>query len=841
MKRILKGKLNILLVILAVAIIAPPIRVYATSDVNEANTDTLGAQEQGTEAAVGPASDEFYEYEMALSPLPEDEEVEPYYPYYSLMMLGEEDENALPAKYDNRANMPGVRDQNPYGNCWAFASLASFESSMIRRGLVDTTIDLSELHTTYYASHTGLDALGNTLNDSISPNDNYLSVGGNRSMSIIELSNWKGVTNESLYPIYKDSDKLNEVIKTLTPTAAYSEDRYYLKRAYTLPMSQTEDVKRLIIEYGCVYSECYFTQYSPYYNSKNAAYYTDETKTRNHAVSIVGWDDTYSRDNFTRTPSSDGAWIVRNSWGSGFGDNGYFYVSYEDKNMCGTGGGTAAAFEGSPLDPKLNNYYNSGGGLYAYSYPVYGAGECFTAKGNKGGTETIDSVGIFLNSASVPYSVSVYVDPVRDENGDIKISLSEPVVTEEGITTYAGYYMHDFEEKVTVNEGQEFLVAFSFYKTSESGSYQRVYVKYDESYSDNHFSTVNNTAKNESFFAFYMNSQPTFFDAESKNDFKGKTPRINVITSDGSEKNPTINVTEANLSLSGIIGLNMYADIPAEYINSGAYAVINGKTDEKILLNKDVFSNPSDGNGNNDNNGTVECVFTAPCAAKEMSDDVTLEFYTKYNGKIVLENDLADDTVFTYSAMKYLDSLIASSDTMLSSSKEDKSLALALKNYGLCAQKYFNYKCENIEVPEIADPGIESLSGYACQKNGKLPDGVTYVGSSLILESRLSIRHYFMIDENVIDNLTLTLSNDNGVIGDEYSFAEKNGLYYFEISNISPADYEKAFSFSVDDGVNAWTVIYSPLSYVHAVYKNTDEELKKLTNALYYYGESAKP
>jgi hypothetical protein len=90
------------------------------------------------------------------------------------------------------------------------------------------------------------------------------------------------------------------------------------------------------------------------------AQYTDEERVPNHAVCIVGWDDTYPRENFNEghLPEGDGAWIVKNSWGSeteyatredgtligkkAWGvrneeglATGYFYLSYYDKNLTG--------------------------------------------------------------------------------------------------------------------------------------------------------------------------------------------------------------------------------------------------------------------------------------------------------------------------------------------------------------------------------------------------------------------------------------------------------------------------------------------------------------------------
>lgn len=86
------------------------------------------------------------------------------------------------------------------------------------------------------------------------------------------------------------------------------------------------------------------------YNSKNGTLYECRNTGINHLVQLVGWDDDYPAENFTwnegdivHTPEGNGAWLCKNSWGSGtygYEINGEMYYNdwgIKDEEGKGTG------------------------------------------------------------------------------------------------------------------------------------------------------------------------------------------------------------------------------------------------------------------------------------------------------------------------------------------------------------------------------------------------------------------------------------------------------------------------------------------------------------------------
>jgi len=342
----------------------------------------------------------------------------------------------LPSTFDLReeGQVTYVKDQGDTGSCWAFSSLESLESYIL--GTEGETQDFSEnnmknLVTKYYS-----DGFDLTADD-----------GGNAFMAMAYLARWSGPVNDS-------EDSFSET-STYSPTGLPVQK--HVQEVLMLPDRtgplDNEGIKEALMNYGAVYSTMYWS--SLYYQENNRAYrYTGSSKV-NHAITIVGWNDSFDRNMFKQVPSGDGAFIVKNSWGEIWGEEGYFYISYYDTRL---GYNENAVFTAAEKDNFDYNYqYDPLGWITSFGYP-----ESLTAWGgnvfSSGGNEKLEAIGFYTTDLDTAYEIYVYKNPT---NGPLNQERNF-VVKETGTCSLPGYHTHLLNSPVNLTSGEKFSVVIKF-------------------------------------------------------------------------------------------------------------------------------------------------------------------------------------------------------------------------------------------------------------------------------------------------------------------------------------------------------------------------------------------
>lgn len=346
----------------------------------------------------------------------------------------------LPKHYDMREleRVTPVRDQGLYGTCWAFASLAALETTLTPQENLMFSPDHMSLCNSF----------------SLGQNE-----GGEYTMAIAYMASWQGPVYESDDP-YGDG-KTNPDLKA----------RKHLEEAQILAPKDYVAIKEAIYKYGAVETSIYTqmktaNSWSGYYNRERATYYYNQEATCNHDIIIVGWDDDFPKEYFTITPENDGAFICKNSWGTEFGEDGYFYVSYEDANI----GTTNVVYTKLGDANNFDNIYQSDllgwrGQLgyekdQAYFANVYRAGE----------DEELAAVSFYATDVDTTYQVYV-VPEFEDED-----SLNDRKLVAEGSFEQAGYYTVRLDEAVKLKDNQKFAVVVHI---QTPGAIHPVAIEYD--------------------------------------------------------------------------------------------------------------------------------------------------------------------------------------------------------------------------------------------------------------------------------------------------------------------------------------------------------------------------
>ncbi len=329
-----------------------------------------------------------------------------------------------------------VKDQNPYATCWAFSNIVALESALLKQ--TGVALDMSE------------DNLAGRSGFWSSRAQRY-SKGGWDFMAIAYFARWAGPVTEARDP-YDGAPVAAAAVRhvqgsIMIPGRASSLDN--------------DLIKQLVVDHGAVSvgmfmdEDAYYGS-TPYWDETTSSYYCWERYDyENHGVAIVGWDDAYPASNFGASPAppeGDGAFLVRNSWGTGWGDAGYFWVSYYDKGFArdiglGTLGGCVAYADVQGIRNYSRNYgYDKLGVTSRIGYkegsPIWGANR-FKAVSIR----PIKAAGFYTLSSNTRYEIWA------------GRSFKKLTRRARGTATLPGYHTVPFKNRLTVRKGKHFVVA----------------------------------------------------------------------------------------------------------------------------------------------------------------------------------------------------------------------------------------------------------------------------------------------------------------------------------------------------------------------------------------------
>ena len=356
---------------------------------------------------------------------------------------------SLPALYDLRDEglVTSVKDQNPYGTCWAFATLAAIESNL----LVQTTgtartaemRDFSEMHLAWYA-YTGDDSF--TYNHTPEPGeDAVLDQGGNFIQSTALLARWTGPVNETECP-YSTSER------PVGDWSNYANQRH-LADVHYLGGGKTSDadIKNALLTYGGV--GLFFAYADKFYNAADYAYYCNDSTTINHLVLVAGWDNDFPATAFSPDAPGNGAWIVKNSWGTGWGEEGYFYLSFYDSSIA-----QGVVFVTDPTTTYNRVYdYDPLGWVSSFggTSPTGWFANIFTAGSGRSTTsENLAAVSFYTSAASSVYEIYVYTGVTASQPRSGTLALGPITQT----LVSPGYHTVVLPYTVPITNGQLFSV-----------------------------------------------------------------------------------------------------------------------------------------------------------------------------------------------------------------------------------------------------------------------------------------------------------------------------------------------------------------------------------------------
>ena len=403
----------------------------------------------------------------------------------------------LPKSYDLRSQnlVTPVKSQGSSGSCWAFSSLASLESALLKK--TGVVYDLSENNMKNVLKKYSV--IGDSQSN---PNSGF-----NDLEPIGYLVGWYGPVTES-----DDAYQASSYVSPVIGSSIHVQDVYIIPNRKTV--TDNELIKQALYQFGAVSTGVHKPSTT---NSYTTGLEID------HSVTIVGWDDNFSRTNFSPNPPGDGAFIIKNSWGESTGNKGYHYISYYDESLGSLGitSQISEMFNYVPLLENKDNYTN----VYQYDIAVNTLDESsltdYLAYRNVYNTSRDENIAAF---GSYFLQASNYTVEFKANN--------KVLYTQSGRVTIPGYRTIRLNRYLSLPKNQEFTVTLTITGKDE--------VPVPVEYSDLYYSSIHSGT---SFLSFDGKQWEDLYEYECTAPLKVYTKDTAIVSSTAYELDSNIYVT----------------------------------------------------------------------------------------------------------------------------------------------------------------------------------------------------------------------------------------------------------------------------------------------------------
>ena len=397
-----------------------------------------------------------------------------------------QEQTQLPKSYSSvdKGYVTEIKSQKN-NDCWAYASMAAFESALLSAGFEVGSMSTDHLNT-WATTRSNEKGWIRKLTDN-----------GYGSCALGYLISWQGGVMQSDIPNFNPFDYQfgDEVPTNLAKYGATS--------AKFLSKEKPDEIKSEIMNHGGVYTS--YAHTSLCMSSNFQSYFMPESfdgTYQGHAIELVGWDDNYDASNFSTSrngsvPQSNGAWLVKNSWGKNNALDGYFWISYEDKYLLHTRYNPSFVITGIEqiTDSKKLLQNEIYGATYEFNYVNSNNVTYFNRFDFTDEFFTVDKV-IFKTEA-IGAGYKLYYVP--DKNGEPTSDKANWKELSTGTVDYKGYICDDISDFDVPDKSGSIAVELD---STAADGFSSLGVDEWLVTSDNNYVFINETEKGQSYISY---------------------------------------------------------------------------------------------------------------------------------------------------------------------------------------------------------------------------------------------------------------------------------------------------------------------------------------------------